>query len=501
MRKTTARMLAAALLTCILTVASGEEAAVQMTPEAVAEEIVTEAYASEVHVTEEYVTEDAVPAGESVNVPMADYAVTEGGWQYPSEALQEAQAPMPEAVASEETVPAPESSLQTEESNLESLQVTEEIQYAAPEAAGQTEQAQEPVYSESNFTESIVTESAQTAPQAAEMPAEAPVEAAAPMPEAAAEEAAGEVHVYAMLLPAGDIREGDTVTLKGFVEGADQYLAIWQAYDTSLPEEARTWEQIAEGTELEMTAESAMNAVYYRCVVLWDNRVLAFSDVLKPLILPPEAAGENTAVTQTAADNAAAAETAAPAAAPTPAPDEPEMIEAPPPAQEPVYTVVMSISPFGGGEALEAPVPEEASAPEAVSEYVEAKEEEEPAVDAVTVPVQGTASGEMENVTDGNMPVPESAEAEALEAASSVTSEVKVTISSSCPAVIRHGEMITLTGTVDGAEGLEMHYQWECDRGNGFEPIEGANQAQYSFPADADSLSWVWRLIVTCYGT
>ena len=77
--------------------------------------------------------------------------------------------------------------------------------------------------------------------------------------------------------------------------------------------------------------------------------------------------------------------------------------------------------------------------------------------------------------------------------------DIQVSITSSRREVIRKGETIYLTGVVKGADGLDLHYQWECNRGDGFEKVENGNESVYSFTADAQSLSWTWRLIVTCF--
>ena len=75
----------------------------------------------------------------------------------------------------------------------------------------------------------------------------------------------------------------------------------------------------------------------------------------------------------------------------------------------------------------------------------------------------------------------------------------KVTIFTSRHPHMSRGETITLTSLLEGFDDDEMasvRYQWECDKGNGFEPIEGANDRTYSYAADTDTLSWGWRLTV-----
>ena len=63
---------------------------------------------------------------------------------------------------------------------------------------------------------------------------------------------------------------------------------------------------------------------------------------------------------------------------------------------------------------------------------------------------------------------------------------------------IRAGEPVTLTSRIEGFDGYEIRYQWECDKhdGSGFRDVSGATGSSYSFSASAESLSWDWRLSV-----
>ena len=73
----------------------------------------------------------------------------------------------------------------------------------------------------------------------------------------------------------------------------------------------------------------------------------------------------------------------------------------------------------------------------------------------------------------------------------------KVTIFTSRRTIMMPGEMITLTSKLEGFEDAEtITYQWECDKGDGFEAVEGANSDSYSYPCDTETLSWDWRLLV-----
>ena len=72
----------------------------------------------------------------------------------------------------------------------------------------------------------------------------------------------------------------------------------------------------------------------------------------------------------------------------------------------------------------------------------------------------------------------------------------KVTIFTSRRAVMRVGEQVELTSLLEGFDGDEVRYQWECDKGEGFMPVEGADGASYVFTADEETLRWTWRLVV-----
>ena len=59
------------------------------------------------------------------------------------------------------------------------------------------------------------------------------------------------------------------------------------------------------------------------------------------------------------------------------------------------------------------------------------------------------------------------------------------------------GETITLTSLLEGFEDCEkIVYQWECDKGEGFEPVAGANSDTWEYAGTAETLAWNWRLKV-----
>ena len=76
--------------------------------------------------------------------------------------------------------------------------------------------------------------------------------------------------------------------------------------------------------------------------------------------------------------------------------------------------------------------------------------------------------------------------------------EKKVTIFTSRRSVMKSGETVELTSKLEGFEDCEViEYQWECDKGEGFEKVPGANADTYTFTANKMSLSYDWRLRVS----
>ena len=74
----------------------------------------------------------------------------------------------------------------------------------------------------------------------------------------------------------------------------------------------------------------------------------------------------------------------------------------------------------------------------------------------------------------------------------------KVLIFTSRRAIMDLGEEIKLTSIIEGMpEDVTLNYQWECDKGEGFEPVEDGTSDSYSYEASVESLSWSWRLVVT----
>ena len=76
------------------------------------------------------------------------------------------------------------------------------------------------------------------------------------------------------------------------------------------------------------------------------------------------------------------------------------------------------------------------------------------------------------------------------------TSNMSVRVWDDKTPVIDEGQIITLYSELTGFDGIEVSYQWQCDKGNGFENIPGATEATYSYEATTESLSWSWRVEV-----
>ena len=74
---------------------------------------------------------------------------------------------------------------------------------------------------------------------------------------------------------------------------------------------------------------------------------------------------------------------------------------------------------------------------------------------------------------------------------------MKVTIYTSRQDSTLPGEQITLSSQIEGFEDVSgMAYQWMADKGDGFEPVAGANENSYTFTADEENMGWNWRLMV-----
>ena len=78
-----------------------------------------------------------------------------------------------------------------------------------------------------------------------------------------------------------------------------------------------------------------------------------------------------------------------------------------------------------------------------------------------------------------------------------VYTDKNVTIFSDHREIMLDGEPIHLTSLLEGFEDcIEIAYQWECDKGDGFEPVENGTGDSYTYKASLESMAWGWQLVV-----
>ena len=89
--------------------------------------------------------------------------------------------------------------------------------------------------------------------------------------------------VRVKLRPAGDIYEGDTVTLRAEVSGAEEgsYSVLWQK-KTVADDGSVKWKKLAEGRKYDLTAAEAIEGMVIRAVlVIGDNKIFS-----EPVTIP-----------------------------------------------------------------------------------------------------------------------------------------------------------------------------------------------------------------------
>ncbi|MEG0996768.1 MAG: hypothetical protein RSH26_07380, partial [Clostridia bacterium] len=59
------------------------------------------------------------------------------------------------------------------------------------------------------------------------------------------------------------------------------------------------------------------------------------------------------------------------------------------------------------------------------------------------------------------------------------------------------GDIVTLTAVVNGAEGREISYQWECNLAGTWIVIPDATESTLRFALAEDTIGSEWRLRVT----
>ena len=147
--------------------------------------------------------------------------------------------------------------------------------------------------------------------------------------------------------------------------------------------------------------------------------------------------------------------------------------------------------------------PEEAPRPETPEQAGQPEEQEEPEIgsdewwdadsgeeDETDIPADETSP---ETVT------PDEAPEENTEPEPEPIPERLVQIKSSRKDVVIEGEIITLYSRLIGFDGVEVHYQWQVDHGDGagWQDVEGATGPEHSFVARKDTILYSWRLTIT----
>ena len=168
--------------------------------------------------------------------------------------------------------------------------------------------------------------------------------------------------------------------------------------------------------------------------------------------------------------------------------EEPAKVEEAPKAEEPA-------------KVEEAPKAEEPAKEESPCEEVteEVKVVEAEAVEEVTEEVTEQAAEEVaEEVTEeiAEEVAEEVTEEIAEEVAPEAETERSVYVYVRAPEELHLGDKITLVSVLQGYEGCQVTYQWQVNKGSGFEDIKGANGSTYSFAANESTLSYEYRVMV-----
>ncbi|MBR1584278.1 MAG: hypothetical protein IJ662_01905 [Clostridia bacterium] len=75
--------------------------------------------------------------------------------------------------------------------------------------------------------------------------------------------------------------------------------------------------------------------------------------------------------------------------------------------------------------------------------------------------------------------------------------EKKIIIHSSNAPVVKEGDVIELTGELQGFDQYtQFLYIWEVDQGDGWVEAARGSEDHYAYVASAESLDWCWRLRV-----
>ena len=72
----------------------------------------------------------------------------------------------------------------------------------------------------------------------------------------------------------------------------------------------------------------------------------------------------------------------------------------------------------------------------------------------------------------------------------------EVVVFTSCRSDSVFGETIHLTSRVYHCEGYDLLYVWQCDKGDGFEDVEGADGETFDYVLDEVTNTYWWRLLL-----
>ena len=123
---------------------------------------------------------------------------------------------------------------------------------------------------------------------------------------------------------------------------------------------------------------------------------------------------------------------------------------------------------------------------------------EEPVTESQENPEEAPAPEEKPEEVPVQEEKPEEVPAQA-EKEEETPAQRQVLIFSSRKETVVRGELITLTSTLIGFDGVTVHYQWQVDRGdgNGWADVQGANGATHEFRATEETILYAWRLNIT----
>lgn len=348
------------------------------------------------------------------------------------------------------------------------------------------------------------------------------------------------------LLNENEIREGDKISLMAVVTGANRsYTVTWETRSRGAKEDD-PWKRVCVGDVYLFTATEETEALCYRAAVLAEDGTSVYSDTwtfrmkreeaataeAAPETVPesresvpaetaPAAPADGSAEAADAEDDAAAVSTeAATEDRPAGKPEE-TAPSGTTPGKEPVTVRVETVAPAEETvEAVDDTVSEEAEVLQTIVLEGESNESfedvnvrEEPdgmsaiftslpeGAEVTVVSVEGDWALVIVDGVEGYIFAADlAAWLETTDGEGSVETapEMKVTIFTSRRTVMRDGETVVLTSRLEGFEGCEnITYQWFCDKGDGYAPVEDGTEATYTYVADAVTLTWSWKLAVS----